>query len=202
MRYLLSSFILAVCLSCGSYPKKNGFITTAITKQSILNPYFSNTSKDYVYKANISIFNKALGGIFIVKKLGKKHHRIAFTTEMGNKIFDFTFLENDFKVNHILKDIDKKILINILKKDFKVLITENPPVEKTFYKTPNSIYETHIGTKKHYHYLSEKKLHRIVRVHNGKEKVEFLFSKINDDIAEQIQILHKNIKLEIKLISF
>ncbi len=202
MRYLLSSLILAVCFSCGSYPKKNGFTATANSKENIVNPYFSNTSKDYVYKANINVFDKVLGGIFIVKKLGENHHRVVFTTEMGNKIFDFTFLGDDFKVNHILKDIDKKILINILKNDFRVLVAENPSIENTFFKNPDSIYETRIGTKKYYHFLSEKKLHKVIRVSNGKEKIEFLFSKINDDIAKEIQIMHKNIKLEINLKSF
>lgn len=165
----------------------------------MVNPYFSNTSIDYVYKANINVFDKAIGGIFIVKKLGENHHRVAFTTEMGNKIFDFTFLEEDFKVNYILNDMDKKILINILKNDFRVLVTENPSIKNTFLKSPNSIYETHIGTKKYYHFSSEEKLNRVVRVSNGKEKIEFLFSKINDNIAQDIQILHKNIKLEIHL---
>ena len=199
MRYLLSSLLLVVCISCGSYPKKNGFTATATSEQSMVNPYFADTSKDYVYKANIDVFDKALGGIFIVKKLGKNHHRIVFTTEMGNKIFDFTFLKDDFKVNHILKDMDKKILINILKNDFRVLVTENPPVENTFLKRANSVYETRIGTKKYYHFLSEEKLNKVVRVGNGKGKVEFTFSEINDNIAQHIQILHKNIKLKISL---
>lgn len=199
MRYLLSSLLLVVCISCGSYPKKNGFTATANIAQNMVNTYFADTSKDYVYKANIYVFDKALGGIFIVKKLGENHHRVAFTTEMGNKIFDFTFLKDDFKVNHILKELDKKILINILKNDFRVLVTENPSVENTFLKKGNSVYETRIGTKKYYHFLSEEKLHKVVRVSNGKEKIEFLFSKINDDIAQHIQILHKNIKLKINL---
>ena len=79
-------------------------------------------------EANINAFDNNFGGIFIVKKLGPKHHRIVFTTELGNKIFDFTFKEDSFKVNQILKELDKKLLINILKSDFKTLIMENPPL--------------------------------------------------------------------------
>ena len=89
MRYLLSSIVLILFISCASYPKKNGF--KASEGQNFENPYFSDASKDYIYKANIEAFGNFFGGIFIVKKLGEDHHRIAFTTEMGNKIFDFTF---------------------------------------------------------------------------------------------------------------
>jgi len=148
MRYLLSSFLIALCFSCSSYPKKNGYETVENTVKQTVNQYFSDHSKDYVYKANINVFKNTFGGIFIVKKLGENHHRVAFTTEMGNKIFDFTFLENEFKVNHILKDMNKKILINILKNDFKVLLTENPTIKSTFLKNETLIYETDINHKK------------------------------------------------------
>ena len=199
MRYLLSSLILTLFISCASYPKKEGFSKIDSTPIRISNYYFADHTKDYVYKANIEAFGNTFGGIFIVKKLGVEHHRIAFTTEMGNKIFDFSFQGDDFKVNHILKKLDRKILINILKNDFRVLVKERPSVEKTFQKNSNSIYETKIGNKKYYHFLSKEKLNKVVRVGNGKEKVEFTFSEINDNIAQDIQILYKNFKLKILL---
>jgi len=197
MRYLLSSLVLLLFVSCVSYPKKKGF--TANQGTSIENPYFSDTSKDYVYKANIDAFGNSFSGIFIAKKLGQNHHRIAFTTEMGNKIFDFTFIEEEFKINHVLKEMDKQLLINVLKNDLQVLVKEHPSVEKTFQKNSDTIYQTRIGKKKYYHFLSKEKLDKVVRVGNGKEKVAFTFSEINDNIAEHIQILHTNIKLKIEL---
>jgi len=199
MRYLLSSMLLILFVSCSSYPKKNGFSEIGSEKKTISNPYFADASKDYVYKANIEAFGNSFGGIFIVKKLEADHHRIAFTTELGNKIFDFTFQGEDFKVNHILKEMNRKILINVLKNDFQVLVKEKPFVEKAFQKDSRPIYKTHIGNKKYYHFLSKQKLEKIVRVGNGSKKVEFIFSEINDNIAQDIQILHKNIKLKISL---
>jgi len=197
MRYLLSSIMLLLFVSCGSYPKKNGF---AISQGSgIENPYFSDTAQDYVYKANIDAFGNSFSGIFIVKKLGHDHHRIAFTTEMGNKIFDFTFKKEEFKVNHILNEMDKQLLINILKNDFQVLVKEHPFVEKVFQKYSTSIFQTLVGKKKYYHFLSGEKLTKVVRVGNRKEKVQFTFSEINDNIAQDIQILHKNFSLKILL---
>lgn len=194
--------VLLVFVSCGSYPKKSGFTETISQQKIIANSYFSDTAKDYVYKANIEAFGNSFGGIFIVKKLGDEHHRIVFTTELGNKIFDFTFQGEDFKVNSILKKMDKNILINVLKNDFKALVTAHPSVEKIFQKNSAFIYETRIWNKKYYHFSSEEKLNKIVRVGNEKEKVAFLFSEISDNIAGHITILHKNIKLKIQLRAF
>lgn len=185
--------------SCASYPKKNNFKPTLNTNISILNTYFSDASKDYIYKANINAFDKKFGGIFIVKKLGQEHHRIVFTTELGNKIFDFSFKGDDFKVNHILKELDKKLLINILKNDFRVLITESPLIEKKFALKEDMVYQTAINGKNHFYFLKEEKPYKITKVKNGKSKVEFLFSEINDELANQIEINHKNINLTIVL---
>ncbi len=199
MRFLLISLVLVLCVSCASYPKKNGYTAIDLTTRTITNPYFSDSDKDYVYKANIAAFGKSFGGLFIVKKLGKNQHRIAFTTELGNKIFDFTFKDNDFKVNHILKELDKKILVNILKNDFRVLVKENSVIEKAFLLDGNTVYQTDIEGKNYFYSMDEDQPYKIIKVKNERPQVEFLFSEINDDLAKAIQINHENLRLSIRL---
>lgn len=221
MRSLCSSFLALLLVGCASYPVKQGFqplepvssdqvnagkslpattrTSVASAPSEVMNPYFSDTSKDYVYKAKIDAFDTSFGGLLIIKKLGPAHHRIVFTTEMGNTIFDFTFKEDDFKVNRIINKMDRKILINILKRDFKVLIEEHPEVLKTFTNEKDIVRETKILSKKHYFYFAGTRLHKIVRAGNGKEKVVFLFSEIKDGLAENVGILHKTIPLTITL---
>ena len=164
-----------------------------------LNPYFANDSTDYVYKANIEVFGKTFGGLFIVKKLGANHHRTVFTTEIGNTLFDFTFQEDDFKINRILKEMDRKLLINILKRDFKTLLEESPQILQTFKDDDDMVYAARIGSKKHYFYRDNAVLQKIIRTGGGKEKVAFLFSKIEKNYANKIQIVHKTIPLTITL---
>jgi len=199
MRILLSSICAFFLIGCASYPKKNGFRPIGDIAIDNLNPYFSDTSKDYVYKAKIDAFDQSFGGLFIVKKLGNTNHRLVFTTEMGNTIFDFTFQEDNFKVNHILKAMDKKILTNILKKDFKALIKEHPPIHEVFSTQGDIVVETEILSKKHYFYLVDHRLTKIARVKSGKEAVVFQFSGDTRSYAKEIRILHKNIKLQIVL---
>ncbi|MDO5971748.1 hypothetical protein Q4Q35_18250 [Flavivirga aquimarina] len=197
MRYLISSFCL-LFIACGSYPKKQNLQIQTTSNNMVQNPYFSDEIKDYVYKANIEVYDNNFSGIFIVKKLGDNHHRIVFTTEMGNKIFDFSFSKDAFKVNFIVEAMDKAILINILKKDFKTLIQEKLPVVKSYTLQDALVYETVLNNKKHFYYKTQQ-LNKIVRTKHGKKKVAFIFSEINDTIANQIKIEHSNIKLNINL---
>ena len=196
MRYLLIS-ICFICFGCASFPEKNNLETIAFTS-NITNSYFATPSQDYIYKANIEVYDNTFGGIFIVKKIGEQQHRIVFTTEMGNKLFDFTFNKDAFTVNYILDDLNKKILINILKKDFKVLITENPKTKNTFKGNNQDVFETNIQGNKYY-YFKKDYLFKIIRANRSKEKVRFLFTDINDNIAQHIEIIHSNIKLKINL---
>ncbi|SDD63313.1 hypothetical protein SAMN05421636_101259 [Pricia antarctica] len=199
MRIFLSSLFALVFLGCASYPRKNGFESVKTIQEETLNPYFSDVSKDYIYRAKIEAFDKTFGGLFIVKKLGPAQHRIVFTTEMGNTIFDFTFQGDDFKVNRILKEMDRKILLNILKRDLKALIAEHSPVLQTFNDNGDIVYATKILSKKHYFYRTEGLLKKIVRVGNGKEKVNFIFSGIEEDLAGKIEILHNIFPLTLTL---
>ncbi|WP_339713633.1 hypothetical protein [uncultured Kriegella sp.] len=198
MRYLLISLSVFI-LSCSSYPKRQQFEQTEITKSSHINPYFSDPAEDYVYKADIGVFKKNFSGILIVKKLGQNKHRVVFTTEMGNTIFDFLFLTDDFNVNYIVPDMDKKILIRILEKDFKTLITENPFLKNSFKKNQETISECLLHNSKHYYYSEEQRLYKIIRTANGKEKVAFLFSGIDRKKATNIKISHKKLDLNILL---
>jgi hypothetical protein len=164
------------------------------------NPYFSNPTKDYVYKANIKVYDNVFSGIFIVKKIKKSQHRVVFTTEMGAKIFDFTFTGNDFKVNHIVENLDKKILLNILEKDFRVLVLEKQPVLDSFSDGKTTLLETEIiGNTYFYAFSDSKKLDSIIRTNKRKSKVSIIFSTNNMASAKNIQILHHNIKLKIIL---
>lgn len=198
MRFFLISFIL-VMAGCASYPKKNGFEKVEATNSPVQNPYFSDTSIDYVYKAKIDVFDTSFGGILVVKKLGPASHRIAFTTEMGNTLFDFSFIEDHFTVNSILKDLDRKILINILRKDFTALIREQNTLQEQYQKNDEYLTATTILGKKHFYLYENDHLARITRIGKGIPKVVFQFSQINDNIAHQIKITHSNFKLTIAL---
>ncbi len=198
MRYLLISCAL-LFFSCGSYPKKIGLTESSMATHEISNPYFSEITKDYVYKADITFYGHRFSGLFIVKKMAENHHRLVFTTEMGNTLFDFSFDGKNFKINRINESLDKKMAINVLQNDFRILITEHPPIMNSFTSGDKNIIASEINNRRLYYFYAEGQLKKIVHTKGRKEKLSFNFSEIDAANAKIIQILHNNIPLIIQL---
>lgn len=196
---LINCFLAIVLISCGSVTKN--YTPKKLDKTAIEVPYFSDSKTDYVYKTNISVYGNELSGIFIAKKINDTTHRIVFTTEFGNKLMDFEISENDFKVNSIVSELDRKILINTLKEDFRLLLKKQYLIQEQFENEASEIYKSKDGKRDNYIFISKKeqKLEKIVHASKTKEKFTLLFSSENNIFAEKIQIIHQNIKLKIEL---
>lgn len=196
---LINCFLAIVLASCGSVTKN--YTPKKLDKTSYDVPYFSDSKTDYVYKTNISVYGNELSGIFIAKKINDTTHRIVFTTEFGNKLMDFEISENDFKVNSIVSELDRKILINTLKEDFRLLLKRQYLIQEQFENESNDIYKSADGKRDNYIFISKKdqKLEKIVHASKTKEKFTLFFNSENNIFAEKIQIIHRNIKLKIEL---
>lgn len=199
-RFLLISICSLLFFSCKSYQ-----ITNAVRKENTIkeykNSYFSNPATDYVYKAHIEVYGNKMGGIFIAKRINDSVHRVVFTTDFGNKLLDFELSETEFKVNYIQEDLDRKIIVNTLRDDFRLLLKVNHQVGEVFENQEAIIYLAKEGNRYNYFFESktEKKLTKLVHTSNTKEKVIFEFVSKNSTFAENITIQHKNIKLKIEL---
>lgn len=214
IRFLLISFLFALT-SCSLKTTEglrqvdfNKNVPTAI---EIENPYFSNSEIDYVYKAKIEVYKKNLGGILIVKKIGPQSHRIVFTTEFGSKLFDFEFNDGGFTKNFVVEDLDKKFIINTLKKDFRLLVNENAKVIAVYKNEEVQVFKTKSDKRFNFYFVDDtsEKLLKIVNTSKTKEKVTLFFTPSSsavvgekEEIAEKILIKHNNIKLKIELEKF
>lgn len=197
--FLLTSVLIGSLLfSCGSNPIAK-LPTVPIEMGSYEASYFSNPAMDYVYKTNITIYGNELSGIFIVKKIDDFTHRVVFTTEFGNKLLDFEISETDFKVNAIVEELDRKILINILVTDFRLLLRNNYVIQHQYSESGNKILESKDGNRYNYLYVSsiDQKLMKIVQSSKRKEKIKITYSSENNIFAQNIVIQHYDIKLKI-----
>lgn len=199
--FLRISLLLAVfAVSCGSNPMKQ------MTKVTVENPvydaaYFSNPQIDYVYKTNIAVYGNALSGIFIAKKINDTTHRVVFTTEFGNKLLDFEISETEFKVNSIVEELDKKMLINTLVADFRLLLRAKFAIQGQYENPENKILQSKDGNRSNYLFVSKSdgKLTKILNASKRKEKISITFNSENNIFAERIIIQHYNISLRIEL---
>ena len=199
IRFLLSSLLVLTLFSCG--PKVIKGLEVPVSREKIGSPYFSDLSKDYVYKAKLDIYGNYFGGILIVKKISEAKHRVVFTTEFGSKIFDFLYDGDTFTKNFILPDLDKKIIVNTLEKDFRILITEKKDVVSQYQYSEYNVFETakSDGGNLFSENVASKQLYSIANAPNGRIKVLITFDDIEENIAKKISINHNNIKLSIAL---
>ncbi|WP_048505499.1 hypothetical protein [Chryseobacterium angstadtii] len=199
LQSLLYSLILILAVSCKTYtladvkPVEN-------TAQTVENLYFSS-GEDYVYKCQMDIYKNHVSGILIIKKLNEKTHRVAMTSDFGNKLIDFEISENDFKLNYVLPDLDKKIVINFLKNDFQQLLKKNYPVSESFENDHSRIYLSKVDNKAYYLFFNKNSnlLQQIIYTKNRKEKIDFTFEAKKHIFSDSLNLQHKDFKINIKL---
>lgn len=199
-RFLLISLLSVFAVSCKTYQIENA-VKRNLTVSEYKNSYFSDPEKDYVYKAHIEVYGKQLSGIFIAKRISEAVHRVVFTTDFGNTLLDFELSETDFKVNYIQDDLDRKVIVNTLRDDFRLLLKVDHQVQEVFENEDCMIYKS--ADKDRYNYFFEdkedKRLVQVINASKSKKKVIIGFDSKNTIFAEDIIIQHKNIKLTITL---
>ncbi len=200
IRLLLISALLFQLVSCKPYQVQDTTIKQTSIKE-FKNPYFDNPEIDYVYKAQIEVYGNKLGGIFVAKKISDSIHRVVFTTEFGNKLMDFELSDKDFKVNYIIEQLDRKIILNTLEEDFRLLLKVNHQINQAYENSLSNVYKSKNDKRFIYFFASkiDDKLTKLISTSKYKEKVVFEFESKNTTFAEVIRINHKNIKLKIEL---
>ena len=113
---------------------------------------------------------------------------------------DFEISDTDFKINSIVEELNRKILINTLKSDFKLLLKKDFLVAAKYENTQNRVYKNQDG--KIYNYLfsnPDGKLYKIAQTSKTKQKINMSFTSENNIFADKIIIQHYNLKLRIEL---
>ena len=101
-------------------------------------------------------------------------------------------------------DLNKKILINTLQRDFKILLQEEVVIDKTYQNEEFSIFKNNNEKRFNYYFVHKEnnKLEKLINTSKTKEKVIFSFKSDDGEMARKVLIEHKNIKLKIGLKAF
>jgi hypothetical protein len=196
---LYSLIILGLAFSCKSYQLTDVKPVSAAEK-TVENLYFSS-SEDYVYKCQMDIYRNHVSGILIIKKISETTHRVALTSDFGNKLIDFEISDHDFKLNYVLPDLDKKIVINFLKNDFRQLLKRQYPVSESFENESSRIYLSNIDNKRYYLFFNKEDnlLKQVIYTKNNREKIDFTFDAKKHIFADSLALQHRDFKISIKL---
>ncbi|ROH96325.1 hypothetical protein [Chryseobacterium daecheongense] len=200
LQNFLYSGVLLMLISCKTFELTDAKPVSG-SEKTVENLYFSSP-EDYVYKCQIDIYKNHVSGILIIKKLNETTHRVALTSDFGNKLIDFEISDVDFKVNYVIPDLDKKIIINFLRNDFQQLLKRQYPVNETFENTQSNIYLSKEDKKTYYLFFNKENglLNTIIYTKNNKEKIDFTFEAKKHIFADSIHLQHKDFKINIKLV--
>ncbi|KFC24730.1 hypothetical protein IO90_01060 [Chryseobacterium sp. FH1] len=198
LSFLYSSFLLLI-FSCKTYQLKDAEPISNSEKE-VENLYFSS-NEDYVYKCQMEVYGNDISGILIIKKISETTHRVVMTSDFGNKMIDFEISENDFKLNYVLADLDKKMVINFLKNDFQELLKRNFSVSESFENNDSKIYLSNVDKKQYFLFFDKNSglLNQVIYTKNKREKINFTFEAKKHTFAQTINLQHKDFKINIKL---
>lgn len=165
-----------------------------------LGPRFENE----LYKAQVDITGRSLGGLLLIKKMPDSSTRIVFSTEMGVKFFDFEFRESgEFKVVDILKKLNKKPVISALRQDFEILfMQERGKIPERILEHGNYLYHGYSKGKKQAWYLTDKNCQNLVGAElssTRKPLVRLNYFYQGTGNPDSIQIKHLNFSFNIAL---
>lgn len=204
IRFLATNFVFLLLITSCSLPTTQGLREIVSSEEKITNPYFANCDLDYIYKAKIEVYKNNFGGILIIKKTSPQTHRIVMTTEFGGKILDMEYDGKDFTKNFIIAKLDRKFILKVLQKDFKILLDEEVAIQKTYKSSDKLVFKSVNDNDFYFYFLNRrtKSLEKIIRTNKTKEKVEVDITSHDGGVADKVSIVHKNIQLKIELEKF
>ncbi len=172
-----------------------------ITDSSLLNKEYNTV----LYKAGVDAYGRYFSGLFLFKQVpADTSYRIVMLSEFGLSYFDFKYKNGIFTVESCQDFLNKSMLIKMLQKDLRLLLSEIENPEKikklTGKKIQQPAYKFKYKSDKYYYFYKlnnqlekarvKESLFRSVEVHiDGYEK----------EIPKQITIDHLRKKLKIHL---
>jgi len=180
----------------------NSYLPVSVREDCLteLGPRFENE----LYKAQVDITGRSLGGLLLIKMMPDSSTRIVFSTELGVKFFDFEFRENgEFKVVDILKKLNRKPVISALRQDFEILLMqERGKIPERILEHGNYLYHGYSKGKKQAWYLTDKNCQNLVGAElssTRKPLVRLNYFYQGTGNPDSIQIRHLNFSFNIAL---
>jgi len=163
---------------------------------------FSPAFGNNLYSAYVDVTKHHFSGLLFFKRMPDSSMRILFTNEIGVKFFDFAFTkDNQFIKYYVLAKMDKKVVVNALKNDLRLVLLKPDLSEAKIFKDSAYTYVTTRDKSGNDHYITEncKKLVRIEKASKRKPVVVVQMLDYINGVPDSIDVQHKNFKFHIAL---
>lgn len=116
--FLSSTLLLLLVSSCSISRYKHATGDRVFLSEKLLTPVLK-PGQPLKYKATIDVLKNHLSGLLIVKQTDSATVHFVFVTELGMKLFDFTYSNNAMKAEYVFEPLNKPKLIQSLMNNFK-----------------------------------------------------------------------------------
>lgn len=144
-----------------------------------------------------------LSGLLFLKKMEDSSTRVIFQNEMGLSFFDFEWdKEDNFKVNQIIPQLDKPVVVQLLQKDMQLLLMNHLYIEteQHFIKDAENYDRFNLDKGYAYYISQQNRLNRIENV--GKRKVitiQLGEKSMLNDLPQTVVFTHHKANFTIRL---
>lgn len=165
---------------------------------------FKPTFTRALYNTQVNILKHHLSGLLLVKQMPDSSTRILFSMETGFKFFDFEFDKNkEFKVHYIIDKMNRKPVINTLRKDFELVLMMHLKNDSLQTFTKDSLTFHRFANNGLYdYYITDSNCTKLLRIEQAtekKKKTSIVMQDYKDGVPDTIGISHHNIKFDIGL---
>ncbi len=127
---LIAIGVVLVMIQASCTPKffRNKGMTpsgSVVVPRSNLLPAFDSLQESRYYTAQIDYKNNSMVGVLGMTEETPGHYRMVMMTTFGMTLFDFTISKTEFIVNSCIEQMNKKMVLKILEKDFRSILMLN-----------------------------------------------------------------------------
>ncbi len=165
---------------------------------------FRPTFRNELYKAQIDIVGRSLGGLLLIKTMPDRSTRVVFTSETGPTFFDFEFApDGAFHVRYVLDRLNRRPVLTALRSDFELVLMRNLTPETATLLADDSLRYARFPSVKGAVYVVTDAacthLRRIEKMGKRKPLVRVWLRNYRQGVPDSIGISHQNFKFEIGL---
>lgn len=199
-RLLLNSVYAILFMGCSSAYKDLQVIQSnepACLQKFI--PVFKSTW----YNASVDVVGKHLSGLLLFKTMADSSVRVVFTNEVGITFFDFEFAkQGQFHVRQVISKLDKKPVINLLRKDFELILMHGAQNKLKTFTRKGEIFYARTGKKETDYFITDKDCASLLRIEKASKrtkKVEVLLIGNQQHVPDSVYLKHFTFNMQIAL---
>ena len=174
------------------------------TNCNLPTPVFSINFEKVLFKATMEIRGNEMTGLLFIKKMPGSEYRIVFSNEFGMTYFDLELQSDSSSVIYCFEPMNKKMLLNLLKSDFRLLIGGNPSLNGKWYMqehTNHKVYHAKHGKQRIWSTFSAKCDTLLLKTASSNlfDRTTINYHAYIDEFPSKIQIQNPVINLDLNL---